>query len=122
MYAKLPKKSLGTCARPFQSFSWPHAIVIAAADVNAEITGMDTKRTKNPRRRSPIRRRIIPVYKESATAVSAQCGTLYVAVIRDNIDVGPIVTSFEVPDIVYMKTPMKEENSPYSLLSLAIDA
>lgn len=85
---------------PSKFLIWPLAIVIAAAVVKPDITGVEINCTKNPRFKSPSTRVNIPYKNVRRTAKSgfspATNGWVIIAIIA----VGPMVTALQLPNMV----------------------
>lgn len=97
---------------PNRSLTCDDKIIIAAALVNPEPTGPETKSIMKPNWRTPISISMMPVRNESSTA---RCQTPPAAwnVSSAANAVGPIGTSLHEPMSMYTKQPMNEPYKPY---------
>ena len=79
------------------------------AEVKPDVTGMDMKSTRNPKRRTPIINSTQPARKQKSTTKSTGMFLVYSKVSSDIKDEGPIDTSLIVPKMIYIKAPTIHE-------------
>lgn len=97
---------------PKMLFTCPEAIVMAAAEVNPDMTGKDMKSMTMPSLKRP-RPKVMKPDKNVSKMTKTGPLLAYCDVIRAIMAVGPMVMSFDVPRNMYTKHPIKAEYSPY---------
>jgi len=87
-------------------------IIKLTADVKPDDTGPETKSTRNPKPNIPIKSSITPDVNASRTAL-CQLPPAVWNVNNADIAVGPIGTSLQLPNIIYIKHPINDPYRPY---------
>lgn len=88
-------------------------MVMAAADVNPAVTGIEMNCTRKPRLSSPKPSTTHPTKNADRMANAGPRLATWTCTISDMMAVGPIVTSLQLPNKAYTKHPMKAEYNPY---------